>query len=199
MPALYTSPGSPYGRKARIAVHHLGLEDRVRIVPSQTSNPDDPIHAINPLRKMPALITDEGVAIYDSPVILDYLDWLAGGGGILPAAPAARFEALTLQALADGLTDAVVAVRYESRWHEPSQVSQTWIAHQQKKIDGALKTLERKPPADARVDVGQIALACALSFYEKHAGEAWAKPYPRLRDWLLSFEARTPGYRQTAG
>jgi glutathione S-transferase len=199
MPSLHTSPGSPFGRKARIAIHHLSLEDKVQVVPAQTSNPEDPIHDINPLRKMPALVTDERMAIYDSPVILDYLDWLAGGGRIVPAEPAARFEALTLQALADGFAEAVVAIRYESRWHEPDHMSQTWIAHQQKKVDGALAALNRQPPARREIDVGQIALACALGFYEKHAGEGWAASCPRLRDWLLSFEARVPAYRQTAG
>jgi glutathione S-transferase len=191
---LRTSPGSPYGRKARIAILHLGLGERVRVEPSTTRDPADPIHAINPLRKMPALVTEDGVAIYDSPVILEYLDWLAGGGRIIPIEPAARFRALTLQALADGLTDAAVLIRYEDRWRSPQQRSEPWLTHQQQKIDGALAALERAPPPRDGLDVGQIAAACALPFYEKSASRDWRADHPGLAAWLDDFARRIPAF-----
>jgi glutathione S-transferase len=192
MITLRTSPGSPYGRKARIAIMHLGLD--VRVERSTTSDPADPIHAINPLRKMPALVTEDGVAIYDSRVILEYLDWLAGGDRIIPLDPAARFRALTLQALADGLTDAAVLIRYEDRWRLPQQTSEPWLAHQQKKIDGALAALEQAALPRQGIDVGQIATACALPFYEKSAPRDWRSDYAGLSAWLDDFANRIPAF-----
>ena len=198
MNILRTSPGSPYGRKARIAVAHLGLGDRVRFEPSSTSDPTDPIHAINPLHKMPALVTQEGAAIYDSPVILEYLDWLAGGGRIIPNEPHARFRALTLQALADGVTDATVLVRYEDRWRSPEQRSEPWLTHQRKKIGDAMRALDEAPPPASGVDVGQIAIACALAFYEKFAGDEWRSRHRALADWAHAFAERVPAFAATS-
>jgi glutathione S-transferase len=197
MITLHTSPGSPFGRKPRIAIEHLGLSDRVTAAPSKTSDPDDPIHQINPLRKMPALITQEGQAIYDSPVILEYLDWLAGGGLIIPQEPRGRFAALTLQALADGLTEATILIRYEDRWHEPQHRSETWVAHQVRKIQGALATLDRTPPPSSGLDVGQIALACGLDYYERAELAPWREQHPRLVAWFDAFKARTPAFAKT--
>jgi glutathione S-transferase len=197
MMTLRTSLGSPFGRKARIAIICLGLENRVRVVPAQTMDANDPIHAINPLRKVPVLVRDDNIAVYDSPVILEYLDWIAGGGRILPSEPEARFAALTTQALGDGLTESLVLVRYEDRWRSAAQRCEPWLAHQQKKIDGALTALDQTPPPGEGVNVGQIAVACGLGYYERMLGPAWRAPYPRLNDWFDEFAARIPGFAQT--
>jgi glutathione S-transferase len=197
MPTLRTSLGSPFGRKACIATIHLGLEDRVTIVPAQTSDVNDPIHAFNPLRKIPVLVRDDHVAIYDSPVILEYLDWLAGGGRVIPTEPDARFNVLTLQALADGMTEAMVLIRYEDRWRSQTQRAEHWLAHQQRKIDGALAALEQTPPPSQGVDVGQIALACGLGFYKRLGPETWRHSHPRLSAWLDAFANRVPAFART--
>jgi glutathione S-transferase len=197
MITLRTSPGSPFGRKPRMAIEYLGLSDRVTVVASRTSDPDDPIHRFNPLRKMPVLILEDGTPIYDSRVIVEYLDWLAGGGGLLPKEPEARFAALTMQALADGLTEATVLIRYEARWHEELHMSQSWLAHQSRKIDGALAELDRAPPPSSGLDVGQIAVACALDYYDRAELGRWRDSHPRLLRWFETFQARTPAFSDT--
>ena len=108
MLTLRTSLASPFGRKVRIAVALLGLEGRIAIVPADTGDPADSLRMQNPLGKIPALIAEDGEAIFDSRVIVEYLDGLAGGGRLIPIDFAARIAALTLQALADGIGDAAL-------------------------------------------------------------------------------------------
>ena len=79
---IRTSFGSPFGRKARIAVNVLGLDGKVKVESATTTDPSDPLRKQNPLGKIPVLVLDDGSAIYDSPVILEYLDHLAGGDSI---------------------------------------------------------------------------------------------------------------------
>src|ERR1700758_4075441 len=90
---------SPFGRKVRIAVSVLGLEREVAIEPASTQDAADQIRRQNPLGKVPVLILDDGTTLYDSRVILEYLDHRAGGGRIIPNDPQRRFAALRLQAL----------------------------------------------------------------------------------------------------
>ena len=92
---LRSVPPSPFGRKVRITASVLGLDDKITIEPADTMNPDDSIRGQNPLGKIPALILDDGRVLYDSRVIIEYLDTIAGGGRVIPAEIDARFEALT--------------------------------------------------------------------------------------------------------
>lgn len=197
MITLFTGAGSPFGRKARIAIAHLGLSDRVAYAEATTRDADSPILRHNPLGKMPVLVTDDGDAIYDSPVIVEYLDWLAGGGRILPTEPRRRFAALTLQALSDGLADALILYSYEKRWHEKEQVSEKWLAHQNLKIQSALNELERSPPTEDGVDVGQIAVVCALGYYGRSSLPPWQTERPRLTAFVERFAERVPAFEQT--
>ncbi len=112
MMILRSSPASPFGRKVRIALHHLALAERVEIVATDTASETDTIRKQNPLGKIPTLIAESGEAIYDSPVILEYLDHLAGGYKIIPREPKPRFAALTLQAFA----------RWHSRRIDPARL-----------------------------------------------------------------------------
>src|ERR1035441_6251739 len=95
---LRSSPASPFGRKVRIAISLLGLADKIEVRETDLNDPADSIRVQNPLGKVPALIVDDGTVYYDSRVILEYLDHLAGGGRIIPREPKARFAALRLQA-----------------------------------------------------------------------------------------------------
>ena len=97
MLVLRAAAASPFVRKVRIAAAVLGLEDRIEISAADTNNPDDSLRTQNPLGKIPALILEDGEAIFDSAVIVEYLDWLAGGGKIIPGEPQARFRSLTQQ------------------------------------------------------------------------------------------------------
>src|SRR5882757_2740244 len=113
MMILRSSPASPFGRKVRIAASLLGLDDEIDVRATDLNDPSDSIRVQNPVGKIPALILADGTVYYDSRVILEYLDHLAGGGRILPREASARFEALRLQALCDGLLDASLLVVYE--------------------------------------------------------------------------------------
>jgi glutathione S-transferase len=109
---LRSSPASPFGRKVKMAAIVLGLMDKIEIVVANTLDPDDAIRKQNPLGKIPALTLDDGTTLYDSRVIVEYLDVQAGGGKIIPASGKDRFDALTLQALADGIMDAAILQIY---------------------------------------------------------------------------------------
>jgi len=98
---LRSSPTSPFVRKVRIAASVLGLEREIAIEPADTMNASDTVRQQNPLGKIPALVLEDGTVLFDSRVILDYLDHRAGGGRIVPSDAGARFAALRLQALAD--------------------------------------------------------------------------------------------------
>ena len=193
---LRSSPPSPFGRKVRIALIHLGLADRVEIVATDTSSKSDTIRKQNPLGKIPTLITESGKALYDSRVILDYLDHLTGGGRIVPLDPDERFHALTLQALADGILDASILRVYERRYRSEEQVVDSWLEYQAGKVERALTTLEASPPG-AQVDVGTIALACALGYQDLRFAGTWRGIYPRLVGWLDAFAASVPAFEQT--
>src|SRR3972149_3169438 len=106
MMILRSSPASPYARKVRIAAGVLGLSGKIEVRDTDLNDPGDSIRAQNPLGKIPALILEDGTVYYDSRVILEVLDHLAGGGRIVPREPTARFEVLRLQALCDGILDA---------------------------------------------------------------------------------------------
>ncbi|HEV7286859.1 MAG TPA: glutathione S-transferase N-terminal domain-containing protein, partial [Kaistia sp.] len=108
MLVLRSSPASPFGRKVKIAAHHLGLMDRIDIVAADTADPNEVLRQQNPLGKIPALILEDGTVLYDSRVIVEYLDHLAGGAKIIPADASTRYPVLAAQALADGIADAAL-------------------------------------------------------------------------------------------
>ena len=196
MLVLRSSPASPFGRKVRIAAAVLGLSDRIEIAAADTNDPSDSLRRQNPLGKIPALILEDGAVLYDSRVIVEYLDWLAGGGKIIPAAPG-RFRILTLQALADGMMDAAVLQVYETRFREPAQYAGKWLDHQAAKVERALERLEAAPPEAAARDIGAIALACALGYLDLRFGGRWRADHRRLAAWLEAFEAGVPAFEET--
>lgn len=198
---LLSSPPSPFGRKVKIAASLLGLSDRITVVPVETVVPDGELLARNPLGKIPALVPATGAALYDSRVILEYLDHLAGGGRIIPAEAGPRFAALTLQALCDGLMDAALLQVYETRLRPEGERSPGWSARQAEKVRRALATLEAAPPAavsdPAAITVGEIALACALGYLDLRFAGAWRAEHPALAAWLESFAAAVPAFEAT--
>jgi glutathione S-transferase len=143
------------------------------------------------------LILEDGAVLYDSPVIVEYLDWLAGGGKIIPVAPGPRFTALTRQALADGIMDAALLQVYETRFREPGQHVAKWLDHQAAKVARGLKALESAPPAAGASDIGAIAAACALGYLDLRFAARWRADCPRLVAWLDDFAACVPAFEQT--
>jgi glutathione S-transferase len=195
---LRSSPASPFGRKVRMAAIILGLDSRITVEAADTANPADSVRQQNPLGKIPALIADDGSVLFDSRVILEYLDHLAGGGRIIPTEPKARFAALRLQALADGIMDASILQVYEGRWRDPAKHEPKWVEHQAGKVTRALASLEAAPPtASATPDIGQIAVACALAYQDFRFHGTWRKDHPRLVKFLDAFAAAVPAFAAT--
>jgi glutathione S-transferase len=195
MMILRSSPASPFVRKIRIAASLLGLEQDIKIEPAETTDPADPVRQQNPIGKIPTLLLEDGSALFDSRVILEYLDHRAGGGRIIPQDAPARFAALRLQALGDGILDASILLVYEGRWRPPERHEPKWIDHQAGKVTRGLAALEAAPPAlGAPPDVGQITVACALGYRDFRFGDAWRKDHPRLVGWLDGFAARVPAF-----
>jgi glutathione S-transferase len=191
---LLNSPNSPYGRKARIIVHELNLGARVEDV-FVTLPADANLRAVNPLGKIPALILDDGSAIYDSPVICEYLDELGGGkffprASLLKAAEG-RWRALTLQALGDGLADAVVRRNQEMRIPEDKRRADA-IEHQTKAIESAFAIAERASAKfPEQPTIGEIAIACAIGYLDLRVPQdGWRDRYPQLARWLDRFSQR---------
>jgi glutathione S-transferase len=198
MMILRSSPPSPFGRKIKLAMSILGLDSQVTIEKADPTDASDSIRKQNPLGKIPALIIEDGTVLYDSPVILEYLDHRAGGAKILPQEPNARFAALTLQALCDGILDACILLVYEGRWRPAEKHEQKWIDHQTGKVSRAFSALEAAPPAiDSIPNVGAITLACALGYQDLRFGGKWRDSYPRLLKWHDDFAARTPAFAAT--
>ncbi len=194
---LRTTPGSPFGRKARIAAAHLGLMGKITIAPAEATDPDDPLRKENPLGKMPVLTLDDGRHVYDSRVILEAFDHLAGGGKILPAGWDARLAALTQQALADGVADAGLLMVYEGRYRPADMRHQPWVDYQLGKVERGLAALAANPPDPNRVTVGTIATACALGYLDWRKQIDWRAKFPALVAWLDAFRAAAPSFDQT--
>jgi glutathione S-transferase len=202
MMILRSSPPSPFGRKVRIAVSLLGLDGEVKIEAADPTDTNDSVRQQNPLGKIPVLIADDGVAYYDSRVILDYLDDRSGGGKIVPRDAKARLAALRLQALCDGILDASILTVYEARWRPAEHHVEKWVEHQVGKVTRGLKVLEAAPPeldADAKAlpNVGQISLACVLGYHDLRFDGKWRGDHPRLVAWLDKFSAQVPAYAAT--
>jgi glutathione S-transferase len=195
---IRTGMGSPFGRKARIAVSVLGLDGKVKIESASSQDAGDPLREQNPLGKVPVLITEDGAALFDSPVILEYLDALAGGGKILPRDGKARFDALRLQALADGILDASVLLVYEGRYRPAEMKVQKWVDLQAGKVERALAALEAQTPGlGSPPNVGEITAACALGYRDFRFGEGWRKQHPKMAAWLADFAAQVPSFEAT--
>jgi glutathione S-transferase len=197
MLTLRSSPASPFGRKVKIAALELGLMDRIEIVAADTSDPADPLRQQNPLGKIPTLVLENGTTLFDSRVIVEYLDFLAGGGKLFPEGEA-RFAQLRLQALADGLCDAALLQVYEVRFRPEENRNAAWVANQASKVERALIALELAPPAwPDRPRIGEIALACALGYLDLRFQGAWRAGHPALVAWLDAFAAKVPAFETT--
>jgi glutathione S-transferase len=188
---------SPFGRKTRIAAEVLGLSSRITLEPGDPLDPSDTLRVQNPLGKMPCLVLADGTAIYDSGVIIEFLQSVAGGDLLLPPSGLARIKALTLARLADGITEAAILVVYESRFRDQGMQSDRWLAHQRGKITRALATFEAAPPNPSKIDIVGIGLACALSYLDWRKPVEWRSKHPQLVAWLKAFAENEPAFERT--
>lgn len=190
---LYHSPASPYVRKVMVLAQETGLLDRIEIAPVSTTPmaPDANVAAANPVKKIPALVTDDGMTLFDSPVICEYLDSLSTGKKAFPEGQA-RWEALRLQAAADGMLDAALLVVYEGRFREEAMRNAAWTDAQLAKITGALDAFEAAAGSFGdRVDIGTISVGCGLGYVDFRLGHLnWRTARPKLAAWYETFSAR---------
>ena len=190
---LFHSHTSPFVRKVMVVAHEVGLADRIALLPSAVhpTNRDGTVLAHHPLAQVPTLIGDDGAVLADSRVICEYLDAL-GQGSLFPKEGPARWTALSEQSTADGLLDAALLIRYELTARSESERSAAWIAGQEAKIASVLAAFERAAPGlGTRVDIGTIAIACALGYLDlRFADLGWRAGHPALDAWFAPFAER---------
>ena len=192
---LFHNPASPFVRKVMVLLHETGQTDRVALQISQLSpvSPDAVLNLDNPLGKIPALRLADGNVLYDSRVILDYLDQQHVGNPLIPAEGSARWRRLTLAALADGIMDAAVMVRYELALRAPEKHWPEWLDAQREKIRRALAVLEADAIAEltCHFDVAAISVACALGYLDlRHPDLNWRDAQPQLAAWYFEVSQR---------
>lgn len=193
---LRTTLTSPFGRKVRMAAEVLGLGVRVTVMPADVSDEHDTLRQQNPMGKMPCLVRADGSSIYDSSVIVEFLQFVAGTERLLPVRGPARFPLQTLARLADGIVDAGALIIYEAKWHDPAHVSEGWLAYQRGKIERSLTAFEASPPDPTRTDAVAIGLSCALEFLDRRKPVDWRPTCPRLAAWLSDFTRHEPAFER---
>jgi glutathione S-transferase len=189
---LYHNPASPFVRKVMVTLIETGQRDAVELM-AATGTPTDtgtlPV-ATNPLGKVPALVREDGPALFDSRVICRFLDDRARAG----LYPEARiWDVLTLEALADGILDAAVLMVYEWRCRAEGERSAAWVEAQWDKIARALDSLEARwmSHLSGRLTMGQIAVGCALGYLDfRHPERDWRQGRGVLVEWERAFAAR---------
>ena len=192
---LRYSPTSPYVRKVMVAALETGLAERIERIPTVVlpTKPNEEVARENPLVKVPALTNDDGLVLYDSPVICEYLDTLHNGPKLFPPTGTARWIALRQQALGDGILDAAILGRYEIQRPKEYQW-QDWIDAQLRKVRGALAALEIEVEAGelgGPLTIGQITVGCALGYLDfRYQSEEWRVRQRRLAAWFEEFSKR---------
>jgi len=190
---LFFAAPSPFVRKCLVTAHELRLRGRLELLPAAAHpvNRDRAVVASNPLGKIPTLITDDAVVLYDSRVICEYLNALADGALIPPHGPA-RWRVLADQALADGMMDAAVLVRYETAVRPENLRWSDWVTGQFEKVTCGLAEFERRAPAlVGRVDAGTIAFGCALGYLDfRFSSLEWRAKCPDAASWFDEFGKR---------
>jgi glutathione S-transferase len=193
---LYYSGTSPYVRKVMACAIIRGLDGRIEKHPSNPHESPADLVADNPLSKVPCLVTDDGVPLFGSQLICEYLDSLGDALPLFPASGAARWRTLKFQSLGDGILDVAVPCRGELQ--KPKEAARDGLIARYKTImHRTVDVLERDPP-HAHVDIGSIAVACALGYLDfRYADEPWRPNHPKLTAWYEAF-ARTKGIAETA-
>lgn len=182
---LLFAPASPYSSKVRMAARHLGIELEEERV-NTAENPPELVDT-NPLGKIPTLITDDGTAIFDSRAIMHYLHRI-GDKRLYPKKDEKRTEAEVLEALADGISDCLLAIVYEKRYRSPELVSQDAIDRQWAKINRSLDYLDKHLPKTAKkLHGGHFALAATLGYLMLRFPGEWENGRAALTEWPAKF------------
>ena len=193
---LHYSPTSPYVRKVMASAIARGIEGRIQTIETNPHVSPPSLLRDNPLSKVPCLVTEDGLALFDSPVICEYLDSIGDEIPLYPPHGAGRWRALRFQAIGDGLMDAAVTRRMEQG--RPREAARdAVIARQEAAITRTLDVLEADPPAN-HLDIGTITVACALGYLDlRYAESQWREGRPKLAEWHQRMEER-PELARTA-
>ena len=189
---LHYNPASPYVRKVLVAARELGLVDRIETVPAVLSPvaPSAAVNAANPVGKIPALVLEDGTALFDSRVIVEFLDAL-GGNRLIPPAGPARWVALRRAAEADGMLDALILVRYERMLRPPEKQFDAWVDGQMAKALRTLDALEAEAGELGESGLAEIGVGCALGYLDFRFGDlGWRDSHPGLARFHARFAAR---------
>ncbi len=190
MPTLLHSPPSPYSAKVRLGATYAGYGFKGE--KTDTNAPSEALLKNNPLGKIPVLITDDGVAVYDSAAIMQFIN-RETKNALYPRNGAKRLEAERLEALADGICDCLVSIRYESLMRPEDKQYQPWVDKQWVKVVRALDWLETNPPKlPAKIHGGHIALAACLGYLALRFEGKWERGRPKLKRWKKRFEEKFP-------
>ena len=187
---LYHSPTSPYVRKVMACAIARNIDGRIERIETNPHESPPALLRDNPLSKVPCLVTEDGLALFDSPVICEYLDSV---GDEIPLFPPAhgpgRWRVLRFQAIGDGIMDAAVLRRME-QGRPPEAARVAVIARQEAAIERTLDLLEADPPAN-HLDIGSITVACALGYLDLRYPEAkWRNGRSNLAHWYEAMAAR---------
>lgn len=196
---LFIATPSPFARKVRIAVLEKGLA--CELVVENPWLPDTAMARVNPLGKVPALVLDDGTVVHDSPVIIEYLETLDLAPRLLPAPGAQRVAHRQVEAVADGVCDAVVLTVLE-RARPAARQSAEWIARQRRKVEQGVAELERlRGGRDTFTEFGfglaEIAAGCAFGYLDVRLEDYdWRRDAPALARWFAALDVR-PSFAAT--
>jgi glutathione S-transferase len=190
---LYWSPRSPFVRKVMVCAHEIGIPDRIEkiytLVSSSAVNAD--MMRVNPLGRIPALVTESGESLYDSIVICDYLDTRYGGGRLFPHDEARRWDALRRHALANGMLEILVQWRSERSRPASQQSSDPLRAFESKVASGLSAADADAASTSSAVDIGHVTLGVVLGYLDfRYADIDWRARHVRLAHWFEPFGAR---------
>lgn len=189
---IFYADASPYSVKVRMAAHYAGLA--AESIPTDTASDPAGLLAANPLGKIPTLLTDDGLAVYDSRAIMHYMDRQTRGA-LYPRNAAKRTEVDILEATADGVCDCLLSIVYERRLRPEEKVHQPWIDRQWAKVERALDHLEANMPRLGRKPhAGHFALAAMLRYIELRFPGQWQRGRPKLKRFPGRFETIFPDY-----
>lgn len=198
---LRGSSTSPFVRKVLFVARKLGLDGRIQLEMADTNDEKDSLRDQNPLGKIPAMLLDNGDVLYDSRVIVAYLQSLAKSQGVespFVENEETRWVEQTRMALVDGIMDAAVLYVCEKRFHEPEQVSDYWLTLQKGKMTRGLDTMAANLPPAQGDHLVAIALACALEYLDFRKQVDWRANWPALVEWLSAFNENEPTFAEYA-
>jgi len=188
---LRFSHTSPFARKVTALAAETGLASRIEAIKTNAWDPATDLPKDNPLGKVPALVTDDGQCLYDSPVICEYLDSLHNGRRLFPASGPARWTALRRQALADGILDAGLQCVIETLRRPAEFRWEGWVERQKVGIARAIDQLELEADdLSKQFTIGELTIACALGYLDFRKILDWRQGHPKLADWYAEVENR---------